>query len=323
VARTTEAALKKALAEVHDARAAPSTAESRQVLGRALASPSSFVVEAAARVIAEHDLGDHAPQLATAFARFADGRDKDPGCKAKTALVEALVRLRIDADDVYFRAIRLVQMEPAYGGPVDTAVALRAGAAAGLAQGGHPSAAAEIAWLLADAEWPARAGAARALAACGRDAAEPLLRYKVRTGDPEPPVLGECLRALLAVNPDALPLVAGFLGDEDTALAEQAALAIGESRLDGAFEALSAFVAAEPLRDRRKVALVAIALLRRDVALDYLLGHVAGSDVATAKAAVEALAIYRHDPRVRERVIAAARTRRDASFLEEVKRSMP
>jgi HEAT repeat protein len=228
-----------------------------------------------------------------------------------------LVRLRVDADDVYLRAIHLSPR------PVDTAVALRAGAAAGLAQRGNPGAAVEIAELLADAEWPARAGAARALALCGQAAAEPLLRYKVRTGDPEPQVLGECLRALLAVNPDALPFVAKLLHEEDAALAEQAALAIGESRLEGAFEALSGFVAAEPLRERRIVALVAIALLRRDVALDYLIAHVAGSDAATAKAAVEALAIYRHDSRVRERVIVAARERDDASFLREVERWMP
>jgi HEAT repeat protein len=317
VTRTTDAALKKALAEVHDVRAAPSTPEARNALTRALASPSSFVVEAAARVVAEHELGDHTSELREAFARFADEREKDPGCKAKTSVVEALVRLRVDADDVYLRAIHLRPR------PVDTAVALRAGAAAGLAQGGNPGAAVEIAELLADAEWPARAGAARALALCGQAAAEPLLRYKVRTGDPEPQVLGECLRALLAVNPDALPFVAKLLHEEDAALAEQAALAIGESRLEAAFEALSGFVAAEPLRERRNVALVAIALLRRDVALDYLIGHVAGSDVATAKAAVEALAIYRHDSRVRERVIAAARERDDASFLREVERWMP
>ena len=322
MARLTEAALKKALAEVHDARAAPDAPASREVLRRALASPSSFVVEAAARVVADHELGDHAAALVGAFPRFVAGRDRDPGCNAKTAIVAALVRLRIDADDVYRSAIRLRQIEPAYGKPVDTAVTLRADAAAGLAQGGRPDAAVDIAELLADAEWPARAGAARALAMCPRDAAEPLLRYKVRIGDPEAPVVGECLRALLAMSPDALPLAVGLLAHEDAALAEQAALAIGESRLDGAFEALSAYVAAEPTRDRKKTALVAIGLLRRDVAQDYLLHHVDGSDVDMAMAAVEALAIYRHDARVRDRVLAAARARGDAGLIERAERSM-
>jgi hypothetical protein len=303
-------ALRAKLAELHALDPAAAGAGAR--VAAALADRSSFVVEAAAKLVAEHELRGHEAALAAAFTRFADGgMAADPGCKAKAALVDAMARLGVDEPDVYRRGVRLVQMEPAWvqGGKIDTAVAVRVGCAAGLAQTGHPSAAAEAAELLADPEWDARAGAARALGLCPRFAAEPALRLKLRAGDAEAAVTGECFRALLAVAPDALPLVAGRLGDERAEIAEQAALALGDSRLDDAFEALRAFVEEEPRRERRRPALLALGLLRRDAAIDYLVERVADPDPATAEAAVAALAIYQHDEKIAARVRAAQRHR--------------
>jgi hypothetical protein len=52
--------------------------------------------------------------------------------------------------------------------------------------------------------------------------------------------------------------------------------------------------------------LVAMATQRSDVALDYLLSLVAESTGERARAAIEALAIYRHDEALRGRVERAA-----------------
>jgi HEAT repeat protein len=301
-------ALRATLAELHALGADPGAPGAEARIAAALGARSSFVVAAAARLVGDHGLRGHEAALAAAFTRFADGgAAADPGCKAKAAVVEALVRLEVDEPELFRRGVRLRQLEPAFvaGGKVDTAVAVRVGSAAGLAQTGHPSAAAEAAELLADPEWDARAGAARALACCPRYAAEPALRLKLRTGDVEAGVLGECFRALLSVAPDALPLIAARLRDDSPEVAEQAALALGDSRLDDAFDALRAFVEDEPRRDRRRPALVAIGLLRRDAAVDYLLERVAGGDAATSEAAAAALAIYRDDARLAARLRAA------------------
>jgi HEAT repeat protein len=236
----------------------------------------------------------------------------DPGCKAKTALLEALVRLEVDEPDVYRRGVRLRQLEPAWveGGKVDTAVAVRVSSAAGLASVGNPDAAALAAELLADPEWDARAGAARALGMCGPLAAEPVLRLKLLTGDPEVAVLGECFRALLAVAPGAVPRIAERLRDPRADVAEQAALALGESRLDEAFDVLREHLQEEPSGARRRVALLALALLRRDAAIDLLLEKLEQGDEETASAAADALAIFAHDARIVARAQAARRARR-------------
>jgi HEAT repeat protein len=219
--------------------------------------------------------------------------------------------------------VRLVQMEPVYGGQADTAAAVRCGGAAGLAQTAHPDAAVAAAELLADAEWDARAGAARALALCPRPHAEPVLRLKLRAGDAEPAVVGEVLRALLALAPDAaLPLAAARLGDNDEGVAEQAALALGDSRLEGALPALIEFCEATPLLSRRRAAMLAVALVRSDAARDWLLARVADADAKTAIVAGQALAIHRHDERLRERVLAAARARDEAEILREIAKAM-
>jgi hypothetical protein len=159
--------------------------------------------------------------------------------------------------------------------------------------------------LLADPDPAARSGAAIALGLGPSAAAEPLLRYKLLISDAESHVLGDCFRSLLAVSPGSVSIVAAFLGSADEALGEQAALALGESRLEGAFAALRELAEASLTGSRRRVILLAIALLRRDDAVEWLLGRVAEGEVA----AVDALGIYRHDASLRARVAAEARAK--------------
>ncbi len=111
----------------------------------------------------------------------------------------------------------------------------------GLANTRDPNTMRELVTLLADREWLARGGAARALAAVGSDAASAVLRFKVLTGDEEPEVFCDCLHGLIAVEgADALPLAKKFVGSRDEAIREAAIHALGESRRDDAIELLKA-----------------------------------------------------------------------------------
>ncbi len=69
----------------------------------------------------------------------------------------------------------------------------------------------------------------------------------------------------------------------------------------------------------RRTALLAIAMLRREEAIEFLLGLVAEAPGFTARDAIAALAVYRHDEALCERLRTAA-ARHDADLraaLEE------
>jgi HEAT repeat protein len=201
-------------------------------------------------------------------------------------------------------------MEPTWGGSVDTAAEVRALAAMGLAQTDYLDALEEILPLLLDPERDARIGALRAIAASGLPGGTLLLRLKALSGD-EPEILGECLAALLRAAPtQSLEFVAKFLDHGDEAVAEAAALALGDSRLESAFAVLrDAFERARALQVRRRTLLLAIALLRRENAIDYLLDRVQNGEGLTSADAVAALAMYEKDPSLQERLAQARQAR--------------
>ncbi len=306
-------------------RGQPHTQEAHEVLKRALGDKSNFVVAAAAEVLSETDPPELLALLIPAFEPFMkDPLRTDKGCKAKTAIAAALHRTEPpirDRKDLFLRGLRHIQKEPAWGGSVDTAVELRGTCALGLSGLGYSGVIDDLAELLADPERGARAAAARAIGCAGFPEGVPLLRFKALTGDEDPQVLVECFGALLSLSPkDALPFVGRFLtrrsqpkehpllaqlddeedrqGDDP---AEAAALALGQSRLDQALPLLSAYV--ESLRPgKQRVALLALSTLRTPAAIDYLLSLVGRGQEATARQAVEALAVHRYDPTLRPRV---------------------
>ena len=149
--------------------------------------------------------------------------------------------------------------------------------------------------------------AAQALAYAGSDAAAWILRLKIRLGDKEPEVIGECFTSLISLTPkEGVALTAEFLNSQDEALQELAVLALGESRLPEALERLkTAWKKAVETR-LRETLLTAIGLLRLAEGIDFLLEILAEEDTAAGKAALSALAIHRHDERIRERALAAA-----------------
>jgi len=312
-----DAAVDEKLAELD---ALPTDRGARSVpLAAALAHRHYRVVAKAARLAGDGLLYDLMPALRGAYPRFLDKPVKaDPNCIAKKAIVRALVAL--DCDDVEFllAGLRLRQMEPVWGGTADTAADVRGSCAMGLAASGYPRALVAIAALLYDAEPDARLGAVRAVA-CGHPReAELLLRSKVLAGDAEPAILGECFTALLSIEAEeSLAFVAPYLNQADGVLRELAALALGESRAPGALQVLKAAWSEVLLADEFRSALIrAAAAHRSEAALDWLLSIAGESRLAVAQQVLEALAVYKHNTRLAQRLSALVKERGDRALEE-------
>jgi HEAT repeat protein len=279
--------LEETLAALRRVRGDPGSEASRAELRRVLQADGSHAVARAAALVGELELGAFVPDLVAAFPRFfADLPRADPGCAAKTAIVEALRRLEHHERELYRRAARHVQLEPVFGGRVDTAVDLRGAAALALAETGGRDVLVDLAELLADAEPPVRISAARAVTALGSDAGVPLLRLKALVPDAEPRVVSECLLALLRLDAAAqAPFVAAFLDKKDEldwlpraarrGLARSALVAIAALRRDEAVELLLATVREEPLPLARE-ALVALGSIGGDALYERAKAATAG-----------------------------------------------
>jgi len=172
----------------------------------------------------------------------------------------------------------------------------------GLVHMHHPDAVLHLVTLLVDREADARIGAVRALAWSGRPEAVPLLRLKVLAGDESVDVIAECFTALLAVAPArSLDFVAGYLDSGAVAVAEAAALALGQSREAAALEILQSRHAAGAGESLRRALLAGLAMAREDSAFEFLFSLVETAPEKMAAEALSALAVYRHDDRIRSR----------------------
>jgi hypothetical protein len=281
-------------------------------LAAALAHKHYRVVAKAARLAADALLYDLVPLLLGAYPRFLDKPLKtDPSCYAKKALARALVALDCDDAEFFLAGLRLRQMEPVWGGTADTAADVRASCAMGLVASGNPRALVALAELLYDPLPDARVGAVRA-AACGNPReAELLLRSKIVAGDAEPAIVGECFSALLSVEPEeSLAFVAPYLAHADDALRELAALAIGESRVPGGLEVLKNAWDDVVVAEEFRFALIrAAAAHRSEAAFDWLLAIAAQARPPVAGQVVEALALYKHNARLAQRLAAVLEER--------------
>jgi HEAT repeat protein len=284
-----------------------------------LKNRSNLVAAKAAKIAGQARATDFVPELLEAFHRLMkDPAKLDKGCAATTEIVGALYELDYAEPEVYLRGIHHVQMEPSFGPPVDAAAKLRGVSALGLARTRHPAALDEIVSLLMD-EWPeARIGAVRAMAVNGGAAGALLLKLKILTGESEPQVLAECFSGLLAASaPErSLPLVAGFVDSEDSAVAEAALLALGSSRLPEALDWLKGKWERTASGPRRKIVLLAIAMVRSDAAIEFLLELLAECTPAVAKDVISALAFFRNNDRVRSQVESVVARRNEKSVSE-------
>jgi hypothetical protein len=267
-----------------------STQGQKQV-AKALAAKSNLIVAKAARLVGEAQLTNLTGELVAAFERFRKrGSELDKGCVAMSAIARALYGFDYAEADLYLNGIRHVQMEPVWGGSIDTAVELRALCAMGLAGTAYPQKLRALVELLVDKESQARAGAVRALAAVGSEAALLLLRFKALSGDREPDVLGDCFHALLAVEgSDALPLVTSFAVSRDAAIRDSALLALGASRRADAVDWLKIRFAETADRETRHSILLSLATSRTGSAIDFLLKIIREESVQTSAVAVSVM----------------------------------
>lgn len=304
------------MAAIHAIRESPEKYDLKLDLAPFLRHKSNYAIAAAAGTAEHLEAGALAPDLVEAFEKLMrDPAKLDPGCKATTAIVQALIQLEDPAAKVYFAGVRHVQLEGGFGPKVDAAAPLRGLCARGLARMGHPGALLECVTLLADREVPARAGAIRAIADAGRPEGVLLLRLKALLGDKEVEVTGECFGALLSLDPaGSVEFVAKFLDSHTEGIGEQAALALGESRLPAAFELLREAWERGGVAEQRRTLLVAIAMLRIDEALEFLLGRLGEESGPVAADALAGLAFYARDEAVLTRVESIIQQRGDGAL---------
>jgi len=263
------------------------------------------IIAKAATLAGERSLRERIPDLLAAYPRFlVDAVKRDPHCIAKQAIARALVNLDCQNVDFFLAGIRYRQLEPVWRGSADAAIDLRCSCAMGLVATGYSRAIQELTALLHDPEWGARAGAARAISCGNPREAEAVLRFKVRVGDPEPEVIGECFTGLLSVAKDeCVSFVAEYLSDTEEGIRDFAALALGESRHPQALEYLrAAWDNGYGATEFRNVLIRAAAIHRTEAAYDWLISLIEHGSPAHADVAVEALSVYERNTKLGERV---------------------
>src|SRR4051812_19279873 len=177
----------------------------------ALRSTTGILVATAVRISIAR--GILVEEFAPAFTRLSEkGEKRDPMCRGKNAIARALVELDRWEDAVFEPGVRLVQLEPAFGGPVDTAAELRGVCGIAFARSMRGDTSDVLGELLADPEPSARVGAATGLGDSGDRNLAALLRFKLLTGDPVSEVLAACCESLLHLQKDAaIEFLARFL----------------------------------------------------------------------------------------------------------------
>jgi hypothetical protein len=258
-------------------------------------------------------------ELVPAFERLTeDPVKRDPTCRGKITIARTLHDLDRWEDGVFARGVTFVQLEPAFGGPVDTAPELRGVCGLAHAHFARSDALDVLAKLLTDREPVPRIAAAQGLGDAGRVDASALLRYKILVGDDEPNVLAACFESLRSLTGDhARDFIASFLAQHDDR-AELAVLALGASRADDVLPLIVAWCEGCLPEQRGRVGYLALALMRRDDATAHLLDVIRSGAPRDAIAAYRALATFKDDPAVRVQLAEAASAQPDRAARAEL-----
>ena len=289
--------LEDRIEQVRELGRKPVTDQTMASLRKAFGDRSNLVVAQAAKVVGELQLRDLIPDLLRAFDRMLQkGSATDPKCWAKKAIVDALTKMDHDQSDVFVRGLRHIQMEPVWGGQEDSALSLRGSCALALLQCGDLSRHAKFRYLvdaIADPAEPVRVDAVRAIAQMEGDDGALLLRLKARVGDPNFRVTGQVLESIINVEGEqGIAFVRGFLESEHDEVCEEAALALGASRLAAGFAALKEAWTRERNKPRGEVFLRAISAAGLPEAIDFLVTLIREGLQREADAAVRALGLY-------------------------------
>jgi HEAT repeat protein len=279
-------------------------------LRKALADKSNLIVAAAAKTIAELHVSDLIPDLLAAFERFFEEPVKaDPKCWGKTAIVKGLTQLDYDGSAPFLRGARHIQMEPVYGGQEDSAPQLRADSLLALVQCADLRRFHILEHLVDAMSDPAdmvRIEAVRALTQLDGDEAVLLLRLKARLGDRRPLIVGHVFDALLTLQPQpAVAFVAEYLNSSDEELRDEAALALGASRLQSAAKVLMKTWEESRNEIFRGTLLRAISSSRLPEAIEFLLQVLKTGTARESAAATEALKLHAHSAEIQALIAAA------------------
>ena len=162
--------VKHALQAVQDLRSEGLSDEAVAALRGVLEQQPGIVVAAAAKLAAEWQVEGLAATLQDAFYRLSeDGRENDPQCWGKVAVIKALHELAWQDAGLYVQGCKTVQLEPVYGGKEDSAVPVRTVSFQALVQLPVVATATvmiTLADLLADPSTKVRAEAARSSVYC-------------------------------------------------------------------------------------------------------------------------------------------------------------
>jgi len=275
-------------------------AEAGAAIRKALSDRVNLVVAKAAGLAGELDIREAVPDLLRAFDRLLDDPVKsDPQCWGKNAVAKALKELEHREAAPYLRGAVHVQMEKVWGGQEDTAGPLRGICLLAMpmcADIERPQVLRYLVNALTEPAPPVRADAARALAEMQGDDCALLLRLKARAGDREAAVTGQVLECLLALERAAgLPFVQSFLeaGDET---AEEAALAIGGSRIAAGLPLLLEAWKTARGAEFRQAILRALSISRHEGAIEFLQVLAAEGRAHDAADARAALALFESGP---------------------------
>jgi hypothetical protein len=297
--------------------------EAQPALRKALGDRVNLIVAKAAKIAAERQFQELVPDLLHAFERLMEKPvERDPQCWGKNAVAAALKDLEYPQSTPFLRGTRHIQMEPVYGGHADTAENLRGTcllalvACADLERG---DALRCFASALAERSHVIRLEAARALGQMQGDESALLLRFKALLGDEDPEVSGQVFDSLLAIEGEqGLEFVAGFLS-RGGPRAEEAALAIGSSRMPRAFDVLKETWAGTRNPEFREVLLRAIGAVRSEAGIEWLLEQVRNARMRDAVGALRALALHKGSDEIRGQVQTAV-SDREPEIQEEYRR---
>jgi HEAT repeat protein len=304
--------VEKQLTELKALRSQGLTPETAAQLKKSLADKVSLVVAKAAQICGELNAVALLPDLKHAFEKMFEAKDQQ--CWAKNALAKTLKDLGLQESAVFLRGISHVQMEPVWGGSEDTAATLRSTCAIGLTQCNDIQRDEILRYLvdsLTDTIASVRMDAARSLEQMSGREVLLLLRLKARVGDMDPRVTGEVLEALLQMEgPAALSFVSEFLDNSDQELSDEAALAMGASKLPEALPLLKQAWETRP----SPVVLRAISVLRLSEALDFLIDLLKEGRPRDAEEALHALELQKASEEVVKRVEEAVSERADVKL---------
>jgi HEAT repeat protein len=301
--------VEKQLDDLRALRGREANSETVAALKKALNDRVNVVVAKAAEICGEMSVAELIPELKTAFRRMFEG--KDPQCWGKNAIAKTLKDLGVQESAVFLQGICHVQLEPVWGGSEDTAAVLRGTCAMGIVQCNDIPRDETLRHLLdslTDKVATVRMDAARSLEQMGGREVLLLLRLKARVGDHDPRVTGEVLEALLHMEgKEALSLAGEFLQSQDEGVADEAALAMGASRLPEAFGLLKSAWETRPAN----TFLRAMSVSRLAEALEFLLDLVREGRPRDAEEALHALELQKSSEEIVRRIEQAVAERGD------------